>query len=109
MIPNNLPDTGLPESAIARINSVFAEVPEIEQVILYGSRAKETFRTGPDSDLVTQGEAVDHSCLLRIEREQDDLLLPYTIDLSLLHLIDNQELLDHIKRVGVIFYERNNP
>ena len=110
MMPgNNLPDTGLPESAIARINAVFAEVPEIEQVILYGSRAKGTFRNGSDIDLVIKGEAVDHTQLLRIERQLDNLLLPYTIDLSLLHLIDNQELLDHIRRVGVVFYERTIP
>jgi predicted nucleotidyltransferase len=109
MMPNNLQDTGLTESVIARINAVFAEVPEIEQVILYGSRAKGTFRNGSDIDLVIKGEAVDHSSLLRTERELDDLLLPYTIDLSLFHLIDNQELLDHIRRVGVVFYERNIP
>src|SRR5512137_443415 len=95
MSENSSADTGLPKSVIDRINTVFAAVPEIEQVILYGSRAKETFRNGSDIDLVIRGEVVDHTKLSRIERQLDDLLLPYTIDLSLLHLIDNQELLDH--------------
>jgi len=110
MMPGNSPpETGLPESAIARINAIFAAVPKIEQVILYGSRAKGTFRHGSDIDLVIKGEKIDHSQLLRIERQLDDLLLPYIIDLSLLHRIDNQELLDHIKRIGVIFYQRTIP
>lgn len=97
---------GLKESTIARINGVFAAVPEIEQVILYGSRAMGTYRNGSDIDLTIRGETVTHSQLLRIENQLDDLLLPYTIDLSLLHRIDNQDLLDHIKRVGIVFYER---
>jgi uncharacterized protein len=38
--------------------------------------------------------------LLRINGELDDLMLPYTIDLSLLKQIDNPSLLSHIERVG---------
>jgi hypothetical protein len=34
--------------------------------------------------------------LLKIENELEELMLPYKIDLSLLHQIDNQELLEHI-------------
>ncbi len=64
-----------------------------------------TYRNGSDIDLTIKGEAVTHSQLLRIENQLDDLLLPYTIDLSLLHRIDNNDLLDHIERVGVVFYE----
>ena len=52
------------------------------------------------------GEAVTHSIQLRIENKLDDLLLPYKIDLSLMHEIKNVDLLDHIKRVGVVFYEK---
>ncbi|MBI2355033.1 MAG: nucleotidyltransferase domain-containing protein [Deltaproteobacteria bacterium] len=97
---------GLKESTIAKINGVFSAVPEIEQVILYGSRAMGTYRNGSDIDLTIRGEAVTHSQLVRIENQLDDLLLPYTIDLSLIHQIDNKALLDHIRRVGVVFYER---
>lgn len=97
---------GLKESTIAKINGVFSSVPEIEQVILYGSRAMGTYRNGSDIDLTIKGAAVTHSQLLRIENLLDDLLLPYTIDLSLLHQIDNKDLLDHIRRVGVVFYDR---
>jgi len=42
--------------------------------------------------------------LLSIENRIDDLLLPWKFDLSLLHQIDNPALLNHIRRVGVIFY-----
>lgn len=97
---------GLKESVIAKISSVFSIVPEIEQVILYGSRAMGTFRNGSDIDLTIKGDAITQSQMLRVENQLDDLLLPYTIDLSLLRQIDNKELLDHIKRVGIVLYER---
>ena len=32
--------------------------------------------------------------------------IPYQVDLSLWKQIDNQNLLEHIERVGVVFYER---
>jgi hypothetical protein len=36
----------------------------------------------------------------------DDLHLPYTFDISLLHSISDPDVLDHIKRVGKVFYEK---
>jgi len=38
--------------------------------------------------------------------EIDSLLLPYTFDLSLFHNISDPDVIDHIRRVGVIFYEK---
>ena len=37
----------------------------------------------------------------------DDLLLPYKIDLSIYHKIENKEFVEHIDRVGINFYEKN--
>ena len=105
---------GLTESTINKIIFVFSGCPEIERVILYGSRAMGTYRNGSDLDLTIVGCKMTHSLELRIENKLDDLLLPYKIDLSLLHEIGNPDLLDHIRRVGVVFYETapvssNNP
>ncbi len=97
---------GLKQTTVDKINVVFSTHPEIEQVILYGSRAKGNYRNGSDIDLTIKGEAVTLSQLLKIENELDDLLLPYKIDLSLLHKIEDTDLLDHIQRVGVVFYEK---
>lgn len=95
---------GLPDSAVAKLQSVFASHPHIERVILYGSRAKGNYRPGSDIDLTIIGDAVDWQELLRIDNEIDDLLLPYKWDLSLLRQIDNPDLLDHIRRIGVVLY-----
>ena len=90
---------------IEKIVSVFAQHPEIEKAILYGSRAIGNFRNGSDIDLVLVGDVV-FSTLLKIESQLDDLLLPYKIDLSVLHKIENKDLIEHINRVGKDFYVR---
>lgn len=36
----------------------------------------------------------------------DDFLLPYKMDLSFFSRIDNENLKDHMQKVGVVFYER---
>lgn len=97
---------GLKASVIARMNGVFAGYPAVERAILYGSRAKGNFRHGSDIDLTLEGDAITAEQVNRILLELDDLLLPYTIDLSLKRQIDNPDLLAHIERVGVVFYER---
>ena len=97
---------GLQEAVIERINGVFRGFPGIDEVILYGSRAKENFKPGSDIDLTVKGEPIDLSTLYKVERELDDLMLPYKIDLSIWSQIDNPDLLVHIQRVGVVFYSR---
>ncbi len=99
-----LDNSGLSANTIGKINAVFARYPSVEQAILYGSRAKGTFRNGSDIDLTLKGENITHRELSRIENELDDLLLPYKIDLSLFRQIDNPNLIEHIERVGVVFY-----
>lgn len=97
---------GLDKTTIEDIQKVFREFPEVDRALLYGSRAKGNFRRGSDIDLVIEGSHLDLTILQKIEIVLDDLMLPYKIDLAMLKQIQNHELLDHIKRVGMVFYER---
>ena len=99
--------TGLSDIVIERMNAVFSRWPGIERVVLYGSRAKGSYRDGSDIDLTVVG-ALTQSNLLKIANELDDLSLPYKIDLSLLAQIEDEALLDHIRRIGVVFYEKTS-
>lgn len=100
--------SGLPASVIKKIIGVFSSFPEIEQVLLYGSRAKGNYREGSDIDLCIRGHKIESSLLSHIEAKLDDLFLPYKIDLALQHDIQNQRLLDHIERMNTVFYRQNN-
>jgi len=96
---------GLKQNTIERINAVFAAFPEVVEVILYGSRAKGNFRPGSDIDLTLKGKNLHLAELNQISSELDDLMLPWQIDLSLFHHIDSVDFIDHINRVGVVFYK----
>ena len=95
---------GLKEQTINKIIKVFQSFPEIEQVILYGSRAKATNKPGSDIDLTIKGKNLNLQLINKIDLELDDLLLAYTFDISIYNQIDNSDLLEHIKRVGKDFY-----
>ncbi len=103
---NNNSKFGLQELTINKINTIFLSFTEIEKVVIYGSRAKGNPNPGSDIDLTLFGEGLTTDILLTISRYLDDLLLPYTIDLSIYHHIKNDELLDHIKRVGKVFFNK---
>ena len=92
---------GLAAQAIDQLCRVFQGYPEIERVLVYGSRAKGSYRPGSDIDLRLIAPAMRLETLLHIENRLDDLLLPWMIDLSLLHQIDNPDLVEHINRVGI--------
>lgn len=97
---------GLENDDIKLINSVFAQYPQIEKVMIYGSRAKGKYRPGSDIDLALLGENMNLSLQLELENKLDDLLLPYKMDIALLHKIENRDLLQHIERVAKVFYEK---
>lgn len=99
---------GLKDETIQKIISVFEKFPQIEKAILYGSRAKGNFKKGSDIDLTLVGKNLNLSVINKIELEIDDLLLPYSFDISIYHQITNQELIDHINRIGKTFYLKSN-
>lgn len=96
---------GLTKETVDKMVSVFVQFPQIEQAVLYGSRAKGNFKMGSDIDLTLYGENLSQHLLGDIAEILDDLLLPYTIDLSIFDNINHHALCDHIERVGVVFYD----
>ena len=97
---------GLKQEHIDMINQCFAQYSSVLKVVLYGSRAKGNYKNGSDIDLTIIDKDLSFSELLQIENKLDDLLLPYKIDLSLKRQISNPDLIEHIERVGEIFYEK---
>lgn len=95
---------GLSADTVDAMRGVFARFPVIESVTLYGSRAKGNFRHGSDIDLTLHGKNLTPVLLADVADALDDLLLPYTIDLSIFAALDHAELREHIERVGVVFF-----
>ncbi|MGZ3779490.1 MAG: nucleotidyltransferase domain-containing protein [Pseudobdellovibrionaceae bacterium] len=98
---------GLDDKVIQELINEFKKVPQVDEVILYGSRVKGTFREGSDIDLTLKGNELNLAILSRIETQLDQLMLPYKIDISLFSNLQNVDLIDHITRVGVVLYKKN--
>ena len=100
---------GLSNQTLQKIRDVFVQYPQVEEVVLYGSRARGDYKNGSDIDLTLRGgDALTHTILSRIANDLDDQLLPYTIDLSIFGNIRNPEMTEQIERVGVVFYEKQD-
>ena len=96
---------GLKQETIDKINSVFEKHSEIENVVIYGSRAKGNYRNGSDIDLTLNGKELNYAVLSKIDQEIDDLNTPYLFDISIFDLLNAPDLEEHINRVGQIFYK----
>ncbi len=97
---------GLKDATVQKIRDVLAGFPQVEKAVLYGSRAKGDYRNGSDIDLTLCGGAdLTLKVLYKVMDEIDDLLLPYTFDLSIFQDIGDPDVLAHIRRAGVTFYK----
>lgn len=99
---------GLRDEVIEAIVDILSGEPRVEKVTLFGSRAKGTYREGSDIDLCLAGLSLDLAALSPLETKLDDLLLPWKIDLVIFDYIDNQDMRDHIERVGIPLFERSS-
>lgn len=97
---------GLPEEIIEKINAIFSKYPNVDKVIIYGSRAMGNYKNGSDIDLTMMGEKITDRDQTNISIELDDLPIPYMIDLSISSKLNHPNLTDHINRVGQVFFER---
>ena len=97
---------GLSSTTLEKLNSVFAQYAAIDSVLIYGSRAKGNYRAGSDIDLTIKGGEISFAEFMQIEDQIDDLMLPYTVDLSQYRQLENVDLIAHIDRVGVAIYDK---
>lgn len=95
---------GLDDTEWDCLQKTFARYPAIKQVILYGSRAKGNYKPFSDVDITLVGEQLTRSELNSLTLDIDDLLLPYQFDVSIFHKLTNPDLVDHIKRIGIVVY-----
>ena len=95
---------GLSEHIINKLVNLFDKNDQVEEAILFGSRAKGNYREGSDIDIALKGNKLTLKTLKKIEVQIDQLFLPYEVNLVLYHYINNPVLSDHIERVGISIY-----
>lgn len=99
---------GLDQEDMQLLNSIFSKTPTIDEVVLYGSRAKGNFKPFSDIDITLKGESLSHDDLAEVCYQLSESSLPFFCDVSVYHDLTSPELLSHIDRRGKTIYKRNN-
>lgn len=86
--------------------AAFGQFPEIEQVLIFGSRAKGNTRAGSDIDLAVKSAVVMDMTITQLRAMLNDLPLPFFFDIVDCKTIQNKNLAEHINRVGQIVYKK---
>ena len=95
---------GLNTTQAQILQSIFKKHLKTGLVIVYGSRVKGTYTKYSDIDLVLKAT---HRNAHQVEDLIDDIIesdFPYLCDIQLFETISNPSLLDHIDKMGEVFY-----
>lgn len=103
----DLASHGLSERDMRTITGILRKYPDVRQVCLFGSRAKGTFHAGSDIDLAIMNTGVQESTVRRLQSDFEESSLPWFVDIVDFPSLTHEGLKDHIRRVGVVIYERN--
>lgn len=97
---------GLLERDLKCILQAIRNYPEIQEVIIFGSRAMGNFKTGSDVDLALKGK-VDRKTINRLSDDlNEEQPLPHFFRVISYEDISNRELKDHIDTVGKRIYQK---
>ena len=94
---------GLSDKSFEILKSIFSNYSAISEVKVYGSRAKGTYTERSDLDLVIMNE-LDRKTLGEIWMEINSSDFPLKVDLQVWKDIKNENLKDHIRRVGRVIF-----
>lgn len=98
---------GLRDSDIYDIVKVLEQFPDVEEASIFGSRVMGNYKIRSDVDIALSGSNLkesspgDISYLLN-----EETLMPYHFDVVDFKNLSNQDLDNHIREFGRIFYEK---
>lgn len=105
---SDLSRTGLRASDIALIVGAAKRFPEIRRMVLFGSRAKGTHKSGSDVDLAIKGDHLPYDTPVRLAGIlNEELPLPYFFDVVDYETITERQLVGHIDRVGIVLLDQS--
>lgn len=99
---------GLTPRDMSTIEDIFKNYPTIEEVYLFGSRAKGNYKLGSDIDLSIMNKSVTNEQLMKLKADFTESSLPYEVDVVLYEQITNPDFIQHINRVGIPFYKKES-
>ncbi|MFZ5805895.1 MAG: nucleotidyltransferase domain-containing protein [Verrucomicrobiota bacterium] len=99
---------GLDETTLSKLHEFFTQYPEIEEVKIYGSRAKGDHQRGSDIDLAIYTQENTPDITAHILTELEDLPTPYRFDVTDYHHNTLTPLKAHIDRHAQTIYKKSS-
>lgn len=96
---------GIYPKSYHEILKIIESCASIDEVIIYGSRAKGNYKEGSDIDLTILG-AVTKADINKLWQDLDDSYIPYKFDISIYNNLKSDSLKEHIERVGKTFFKK---
>ncbi len=98
---------GLSEKQLKEIIIKISGFPEIEEAILFGSRAIDTFKEASDVDIALKGAKVNAGLAAKLKFVfEEDTYLPFFFDFVAYPIITNEKLKEHINKKGIVIYRK---
>lgn len=99
---------GLDEETLNTIEDAIKPFPEIEEALVYGSRAMGNFKPYSDIDIALKGERLTSRAVNALHSFLNDAAprFPYRVDVLNYHEISNNELKKHIDQQGKVLFKR---
>lgn len=95
---------GLAKADLELITQLIKKNKKVSRIVLFGSRAKNTHLKGSDVDIAISGDDLSLDDLNQLLVDLNESRLPYKVDLVNYDTIKNVNLVEHIKRVGIVLY-----
>ena len=100
-------DFGLRPQDLAEIIEMIRQFSDIEETVIFGSRAKGNYKKGSDIDIAIKGKKISREDVaLLADLLNEESALPYYFDIVHYDGITEKELTEHIDRVGKSIYLR---
>ena len=98
---------GLLERDLSYIKKGIEKFPEIEEVILFGSRAMGNFKKASDIDLAIKGKKVTREIIIRLSGLlNEEYPIPFFFDVIHYEKINNIKLKEHIDNYGINIFKK---
>lgn len=98
--------TGLGPHDIQSIVATASGFAQVQQLVLFGSRAKGNYRPGSDIDLAIKGRGDNYDTAVALAAQLNQATrLPYFFDVVDYEAIAEPALTAHIDRVGVVLFD----
>lgn len=105
---NNQKFYGVPLEIFQSIVSTICKNRKIKKIVLFGSRAKGNYKNGSDIDIAVFSKNLSYNEFMKIKVELSKLMIPYTVDIIDYNSIKNDDLIEHISRVGKVLFHSNS-